>query len=177
MNHYLTTLGARLPRIRKELGLTQQEMADLIGVSRPTICKVEKDPLMMSPLVAQSMFQGIVYAVGRRERAVTQFPLEVDGVLRDAVDTVRGLGEASGLGEPIVRAMALDVFEQGPDDATAWTIVEGVALCHRVLTELVSREAGLLAMLQLSSFDPIEFGDAIRAGADNSIELLWEGVN
>lgn len=176
MNRYLLTLGARLPHIRKELGLTQQEMADLVGVSRITIHKMEKDPMMMTQLFAQSMFQAIAYAVGSHERIVKEFRMELDGDLCNAADTVRGLGKASGLGEPLVQAMAIDMLGKEPVLAPEWTILDALALRHRVLAEMTNREAGLLAMFQVSAFDPIEFGDAVRAGADNAVELLWEGV-
>ena len=46
------TLGVRLKEVRTEAGLTQAELADLVGVSRKTINTVENGVFVPSTLLA-----------------------------------------------------------------------------------------------------------------------------
>ena len=47
----------RLKRYRRERGLTQQELADLVGVSRQTIMQLERNRYNPSMLLAYSIAQ------------------------------------------------------------------------------------------------------------------------
>lgn len=59
MNRYLLKLGSNLSDIRNTLSYTQEEFANLLGVSRPTIIKIEQDPTKMTKSVALALFTGV----------------------------------------------------------------------------------------------------------------------
>jgi len=42
------TIGAKISAIRKDLGMTQQELADKIGLSRPSLVKIENSQRAIS---------------------------------------------------------------------------------------------------------------------------------
>lgn len=58
MNSYLLKLGSNMPDIRNSLSYTQEEFANLLGVSRPTIIKIEQDPTKMTKNIALALFTG-----------------------------------------------------------------------------------------------------------------------
>lgn len=59
MNHYLLKLGSNLSDLRNTLSYTQEEFANLLGVSRPTIIKIEQDPTKMTKNFALALFTGV----------------------------------------------------------------------------------------------------------------------
>lgn len=59
MNHYLLKLGSNFSDLRNTLSYTQEEFAKLLGVSRPTIIKIEQDPTKMTKNTALALFTGI----------------------------------------------------------------------------------------------------------------------
>lgn len=58
MNGYLLELGSNMSDIRNSLSYTQEEFANLLGVSRPTIIKIEQDPTKMTKNIAMALFVG-----------------------------------------------------------------------------------------------------------------------
>ncbi len=56
------TLGSRLKEVRTEAGLTQAELAEIVGVSRKTINTVENGVFIPSTLLALKL----AYALKRR---------------------------------------------------------------------------------------------------------------
>ncbi|OHX51663.1 helix-turn-helix domain-containing protein [Planococcus faecalis] len=58
MNSYLLKLGSNMSDIRNSLSFTQEEFANLLGVSRPTIIKIEQDPTKMTKNIAMALFTG-----------------------------------------------------------------------------------------------------------------------
>ena len=58
MNSYLLKLGSNMSDIRNSLSYTQEEFANLLGISRPTVIKIEQDPTKMTKNIAMALFTG-----------------------------------------------------------------------------------------------------------------------
>lgn len=56
MNVYLIGVGSQISKIRDLLNLTQQALAEKMGVSRPVIINIEKDPTNMSLTVLMALY-------------------------------------------------------------------------------------------------------------------------
>ncbi|AQQ54751.1 helix-turn-helix domain-containing protein [Planococcus lenghuensis] len=76
MNHYLLSLGGSFAEIRQVLNLTQDDLANLIGVSRPTIVKIEQDPSRLTKTVAYAFFVAISYELQKRIEEVEKIDPE-----------------------------------------------------------------------------------------------------
>jgi DNA-binding XRE family transcriptional regulator len=70
MNGYLLMLGGNFPEIRKILNLTQEDLANKMGVSRPTIVKIEQDPSKLTKAISYAFFVCITYEINRRIREI-----------------------------------------------------------------------------------------------------------
>ena len=68
MNAYLLMLGGQVSEIRKILNLTQDDLAKMMGVSRPTIVKIEQDPSKLSKALAYALFGSVAVEFQKRIR-------------------------------------------------------------------------------------------------------------
>ena len=76
MNNYLLSLGSSFTDIRQILNLTQEDLANLIGVSRPTIVKIEQDPSRLTRTVAYAFFISVSYELQKRKIEVEKIDPE-----------------------------------------------------------------------------------------------------
>lgn len=70
MNHYIYKLGTQVGEIRKLLNWSQGDLARKMGVSRPTVLNIEKDPTKMSKTVALALVTVVIYEIGERMRHI-----------------------------------------------------------------------------------------------------------
>ncbi|MBP1971342.1 DNA-binding XRE family transcriptional regulator [Virgibacillus natechei] len=66
MNNYLLILGTSISDIRKILNFTQEDLAYKVGVSRPTIVKLEQDPSRLTKTLALAFFTTVSYEINIR---------------------------------------------------------------------------------------------------------------
>ena len=70
MNNYLLLLGNNFAEVRQLLNLTQEDLANKMGVSRPTIVKIEKDPSRLTNTLAFAFFIAVSYDLKSRIKKV-----------------------------------------------------------------------------------------------------------
>lgn len=56
MNSYLIQLANNLPQIRRVLAITQKELAEKVGISRPTLLKIEQSPDRLTKVTALGIY-------------------------------------------------------------------------------------------------------------------------
>ncbi|WP_214712016.1 helix-turn-helix transcriptional regulator [Exiguobacterium sp. s55] len=62
-NKYLIELGIHLPEIRNQFSLTQEEFSSLLGISRPTLIKIEQDPTRLTKTIAMTLYVAVQYLI------------------------------------------------------------------------------------------------------------------
>lgn len=70
MNNYLLLLGSNVAEVRQILNLTQEDLAHKMGVSRPTIVKLEQDPSRLTKTLAFAFFVAVSYEMKTRIKNV-----------------------------------------------------------------------------------------------------------
>lgn len=66
MNNYLQSLGSQITEIRQILEISQVDLANMMGVSRPTIVKLEQDPSKLNIALAYALFGSVAYDIYKR---------------------------------------------------------------------------------------------------------------
>lgn len=56
MNSYLIQIANDLPQLRKILSLTQKDLAEELGISRPTLVKIEQSPDRLTKIIALGLY-------------------------------------------------------------------------------------------------------------------------
>ncbi|TCI61812.1 helix-turn-helix transcriptional regulator [Exiguobacterium sp. SH3S1] len=62
-NKFLIELGIHLPEIRNQFSLTQEEFSSLLGMSRPTLIKIEQDPTRLTKTIAMTLYVAVQYLI------------------------------------------------------------------------------------------------------------------
>ncbi|PPD50711.1 MAG: hypothetical protein CTY12_09270 [Methylotenera sp.] len=62
-NKFLIELGIHLPEIRNQFSLTQEEFSSLLGISRPTLIKIEQDPTRLTKTIAMTLYVAVQYLI------------------------------------------------------------------------------------------------------------------
>ncbi|OXS74244.1 helix-turn-helix domain-containing protein [Domibacillus enclensis] len=70
MNRYLLELGSNISNIRNCLSFTQEEFAQALGISRPTVIKIEQDPTKMTKNIALAMFVAVQAEIETNKQAL-----------------------------------------------------------------------------------------------------------
>ncbi|MHC0037738.1 helix-turn-helix domain-containing protein [Pseudoneobacillus sp. C159] len=78
MNSYLLMLGSSIPEIRLILGLSQDELANMIGISRPTVIKIEQDPSKLTKTFAFALFVVVANELKKRTRKLEEIRINDD---------------------------------------------------------------------------------------------------
>jgi DNA-binding XRE family transcriptional regulator len=77
MNTYLIHLGCQLVEIRRILNWTQDDLAKRVGVSRPVVVNIEKDPGKMTKNVALALFVAIKGEIQIRKSKLSAINFEL----------------------------------------------------------------------------------------------------
>lgn len=70
MNNYLVFLGDNVSEVRQILNLTQEDLAQKMGVSRPTIVKLEQNSSRLTKTLAFAFFVAVSYEMNTRFKSV-----------------------------------------------------------------------------------------------------------
>lgn len=96
MNIYLIELGSSITQIRSILELTQEEFAEKIGISRPTLLKIEKDSNKLTKVIALSMFTALSAEFESHKRNIASVNpkdyQDKESVLKFAKDVLSSMG-------------------------------------------------------------------------------------
>lgn len=77
MNNYLLLIGTNFGEVRQLLNLTQEDLANRMGVSRPTIVKIEQDPSRLTKTLAFAFFVAVTYEMKSRIKKVKELDPKV----------------------------------------------------------------------------------------------------
>lgn len=72
MNLYLTHLASQLPKIRQQLDITQEDLSKLMGISRPTLVKVEKEYEKFTHAMAICLYVAITAQLEKDKRLINE---------------------------------------------------------------------------------------------------------
>lgn len=73
MNTYLINLASKLPHIRQVLDITQDEISKIMGISRPTLVKVEQHPDKFTHSMALCLFVAVTAQLEKDKILINQF--------------------------------------------------------------------------------------------------------
>lgn len=77
MEDSLIKIGSQLVEIRRLFDWKQEDLAKKIGISRPTIIGIEKDPSKMTRTVALALTMMILIEIERREEKLNELQFEL----------------------------------------------------------------------------------------------------
>ncbi|MER2078073.1 helix-turn-helix domain-containing protein [Psychrobacillus psychrotolerans] len=189
MNNYLMMLGSNFTEIRQLLNLTQEELASKMGVSRPTIVKIEQDPSRLTKALAFAFFVAISYEIKKRIKEVKQinpsayktpetlntFIKVVSGssllsVGAIATTATRGLGAVlPGIGVVIATAAGvkwgLKALKSNNkidlEQNIKWDEEKAKKVLEEIQKKLLEDQTRLLSYLELNSLDVSQFVEKI----------------
>lgn len=67
MDKYLYHLGSKVVEIRKLLHFTQEDFSKLIGISRPTLINIEREPSRLTKTIGLAFVSSLFYEIRRRQ--------------------------------------------------------------------------------------------------------------
>lgn len=189
MNYYLMMLGSNFTEIRQLLNLTQEDLANKIGVSRPTIVKIEQDPSRLTKTLAFAFFIAISYEINKRIKEVKKinpstyknpetlntFIKVISGSSLLSVGAIaatasRGLGAVlPGIGAVIATAAGIKwglkaLKSDNKNDLEQnikWDEEKAKKVLEEILNKLLEDQTRLLSYLELNSLDITQFVEKI----------------
>jgi transcriptional regulator with XRE-family HTH domain len=200
MNGYLLFLGSNISEIRQILSLTQEELAKMMGVSRPTIVKLEQDPSKMTKALAFALFGATAIEMKKRLKSVKAInpkdykDIEKIGVLAENLKSsaalsisnmgmvaARGLGTLiPGIGSVISSGLK-NGWKSVKDSAVSnlkenanWGEDKAEKIIDSVERKLHEDEKRLLEYFKLTALDIELFGEAMEKGEDSDYDLWAE---
>lgn len=72
MNLYLTHLASHLPQIRQQLDITQEDLSKLMGISRPTLVKVENEHEKFTHAMAACLYVALTAQLEKDKRLIEE---------------------------------------------------------------------------------------------------------
>lgn len=72
MNLYLTHLASHLPQIRQQLDITQEDLSKLMGISRPTLVKVENEHEKFTHAMACCLYAALTAQLEKDKRLIKE---------------------------------------------------------------------------------------------------------
>ncbi|MER2107246.1 MAG: helix-turn-helix transcriptional regulator [Solibacillus sp.] len=183
MNNYLLLLGSNIEEIRQILNLTQEELSAKLGISRPTLVKLEKDPSKLTKTVAFAIFVAVSYEMKSRIREiktmdVTQFnelekiPLFMETLKKSsslsigAITTTAAiaLGPVSGILAGIATASFFKSLKAKEKKEIVWSEEQAQEILHQVHIKLLNDTKKITACFHLTELNLEEFVEAINTG-------------
>lgn len=190
MNNYLLLLGSNVSEIRQILNLSQEELANKLGISRPTIVKLEQDPSRFTKTLALALFMVVSYEISKRIRNLSNInpkdykdPENFDKLVKtltlsSALSTgaITSAAVASlGRGMPKIGAIVAGISalymlkskkskaNESRETPTAenWNEEQGKKLITEIKNVLLADQNKLLKCFNLNSFSIEEFIKAI----------------
>lgn len=200
MNAYLLLLGSHVAEIRQILNLTQEELAKMMGVSRPTIVKLEQDAEKMTKSLAFSLFGASAIEMKKRlknlkkinpedYKDIGKIGLLAEDLKSSASLSISGMGiaAAKGLGSVIpgigsIVSAGLKTGWKTFKDNTVNSLKENVhwdkdkakLIVESVEHKLLDDEKKLLDCFKIESLDIELFGEVMEKGEDSDFDLWGE---
>ncbi|MFC4559999.1 helix-turn-helix domain-containing protein [Virgibacillus kekensis] len=190
MNNYLIMLGSNFADIRQLLNLTQEDLAKKMGVSRPTIVKIEQDPSRLTKTLAFAFFISISYEIKKRIKEVKEInpsayksPDSLNAYIKVisgssllsagtiAATASRSLGAAlPGIGVAIATAAGIkwglkalkSNAKNEVEQKIKWDEEKAKKVLEEVQKKLLEDKTRLLSYLELSSLDISQFVEKIN---------------
>lgn len=197
MNRYLYYLGTNTSKIRQVLNLTQEDLAKLMGVSRPTIVKLEKEPDKMTRTLALALFGIVAIEIKKRLRNIKEInpadykDIDKIGLLTEelkatsflsivnlGITVTKGLGGlvpgistiiSEGLkhGWKSLKGKGIDIIK----DSVHWDAEQAKKVIESVEQQLLEDEKTLLEYFKLEAFDIELFGEELEKGEDENYDI------
>ncbi|MBU9713202.1 helix-turn-helix transcriptional regulator [Evansella tamaricis] len=192
-NDYLYLVGLNLEQIRELLNLTQEELATKMGVSRPTIVKIEQDPSRLNKQLAFAFFVAVTYEIRVRIRKVEELDpraystpetigkftnaisgaslMPINNLSKIAPTTLGKVG--AGIGFAIAaaagqkfaeRLMKKKASEDDPRLEISWDEEKAEKMIKVVKNRIFKAHDSILDCLHLTSFDIIRFVEKVEEG-------------
>ncbi|MFJ7513245.1 helix-turn-helix domain-containing protein [Peribacillus simplex] len=189
MNNYLIMLGSNFTDIRQLLNLTQEDLAKKMGVSRPTIVKIEQDPSRLTKTLAYAFFVSISYEIKKRIKEVKEinpsaykspdslntYIKVISGTSLLSAGTIaatasRSLGAVlPGIGVAIATAAGIKWglkalkgnVKKEVEQKIKWDEEKAKKVLEEVQKKLLEDKTRLLSYLELSSLDISQFVEKI----------------
>lgn len=97
MNNYLQSLGSQITEIRQILEISQVDLANMMGVSRPTIVKLEQDPSKLNIALAYALFGSVAYRTYKRIKETENIDPSKYQESKNMLDFLETIGQYSGV--------------------------------------------------------------------------------
>lgn len=197
LNNYLLLIGNQMAEIRQILGITQEELAKMMGVSRPTIVKIEQDPTKMTKALGYAFFSSVSYEILKRLKETEYINPDEYEREKDMGIFLKNIASSSGTtisGLKRVTTMALSKLI--PNIGTIWTslpkgnIAEGATAILKKYggeikwdldkaklikdtaeKKLQDDHKRMLAIFNLNELSVLEFGEEIEKGEDPDYDM------
>ena len=197
MNGYLFYIGSNMAEVRRVMNLTQEELSGLMGVSRPTVIKLEQDPSKMTKALGFALFGAVVIEMQARKRRVEKIsPYEyrsaerigsfVEDVREASGISISGLGKIAtvGLGKlvPGIGSLLSEGLKKGwkplKDYALVnlkenvhWDEEKAAQIIIAVKKMLTAGEKRLLECFKLEALTLEQFGEELEKGTEEDYDL------
>lgn len=201
-NGYLLHLGgSTLLEIRQILNITQEELAKMMELSRPTIVKLEQDPEKMTKALAFALFGVVTIEIKKRLKNLKSIdPKEYSdiqslgklvNILKDSSSlsisvmgaiATKGLGRAMpGIGSVVssglkngwksLKDAAVTNLKGNLKENAQWDEKKAEIIVESVERKLLEDQEKLLACFKLNAFDIELFGEELEKGEEEDYEL------
>jgi transcriptional regulator with XRE-family HTH domain len=195
MNQYLVILGTNIPEIRNVMNLTQEELANMMGVSRPTIVKLEQDPSKLSKALAYALFGSVTFEIKKRIKQVQSIDhskydsIEKLGIfvtdLKEATSiSNQGLGKIATVGLsaliPGIGTLLAAGLKTGWDSLnnidpkkaiSKWDEKKAEKILEMIQKKISNDEKKLLECFNIPSLTIEMFGEEIEKGEEEDYDL------
>ena len=197
MNGYLFFIGSNMAEMRRVMNLTQEELSVLMGVSRPTVIKLEQDPSKMTKALGFALFGALVIEMKARKRRVEEInPAEygsaerigsfVEDVRAASAISISGLGKIAtvGLGKlvPGIGSLLSEGLKKGwkplkdyamvnLKENVQWDEEKAAQIVRAVKKMLAADENRLMECFKLEALTLEQFGEELEKGTDADYEL------
>lgn len=189
MNNYLLMLGNNFSEVRQILNLTQEDLANKMGVSRPTIVKLEQDPSRLTKTLAFAFFLAISHEMQKRTNSINELNpkdyknLESVGNFVDEVKKASMLSAGSivtigalagglnslvpGIGKIIATVGTIGLVKSLKNKVTdefTWDEEKAKKIIDGIKKKLLEDQNKILNCFQLTSFDTFQFVSRVEEG-------------
>lgn len=189
MNNYLLLLGSNVAEVRQILNLTQEDLAHKMGVSRPTIVKLEQDPSRLTKTLAFAFFVAVSYEMKTRIKNVKNLdPKDYKNPekIKSFIDAIKGTsllpigtlataatlslgGLIPGIGAAIVASAGATgilkaLKKKSPEAELKWDEEKAKKIIEEVQNKLIEDQKRVVGCFQLNALEIEQFVERIEEG-------------
>lgn len=182
MNNYLLLVGSNIEEIRQILNLTQEELSNKMGISRPTLVKLEKDPTKLTKAVAFAFFVAVSYEVKSRIREVDTVDLTQFKNLEEIPAFMETLKKSSALSMGMITSVAAltlgplggilaaatvglrKTLKSKSKEEVTWTKEQAEEIVSQIKAKLINDAQKITDCFHLAELSLEEFVEAINKG-------------